>query len=347
MELRPIPRTRPPLLAANPRGAVATLALPFLVLVLGLFSFSRPAGAAGLGSGRSQTKLQPKRAAIGALARSLASRIPRGSAVYVSFAFETRKRIHYLLEKHFSDKLAASLAAAAPADKIIAPDQSAGIFLKAGVDPLDVYFILDSNLSYAQIAARETGASALVFSRLQVRKNGVRVKASAYEFSPHWKRIQNLTAWWNSPASRILSSLPQTPINDGRGAYLPEVGGIGYPVCLHCPLADGQIPYANAEAFYNSFTAGTAWEYAVLGATATKAGKIRDVNKLALVVTGMPNEPVSDPRSDQSWSPQQRKTEQAELNVIGTWRFKPAKDKQGDPVATRIMIFIPLFRLAL
>ena len=91
------------------------------------------------------------------------------------------------------------------------------------------------------------------------------------------------------------------------GVLLPGRNGVSYPECANCP--DPKFSDEGREAKYN----GTV----VLGLTVNPDGSSSDVYVIKGALFGL--------------------TRQA-IEAVKEWRFKPSKDRDGNPVAVRVQV---------
>jgi TonB family protein len=101
---------------------------------------------------------------------------------------------------------------------------------------------------------------------------------------------------------------PANPIRDpATGVYIPGVGGVGFPKCVHCPN-----PTYTDEARQRRASGNLA-----LRATITEQGNATDLVIIKPFCCGM---------------------DEASLQKIRTWKFAPANGPDGKPVPTRTTI---------
>jgi TonB family protein len=93
------------------------------------------------------------------------------------------------------------------------------------------------------------------------------------------------------------------------------MNGVGVPVCTHCPDPD-YTKKAREDKLQDSV---------LLDATVTVEGKVTDIGLLRGLGDGL---------------------DEKAIEAVKSWKFKPAKDGGGQPVAVRVPIEIR-FRLAI
>jgi len=167
----------------------------------------------------------------------------------------------------------------------------------------------------AYLAVVGTLESSGAFIYLRVR--AVRV-SDGEEIAAVGRRIPKTTE-----LEKLLSASPKDfiPLADQvpvvpplpAGVLLPGRNGVSYPECAYCP--DPKFSDEGREAKYN----GTV----VLGLTVNPNGSSSDAYVIKGALFGL--------------------TRQA-IEAVKLWRFKPAKDRDGNPVAVRIQIEVT-FRL--
>jgi hypothetical protein len=138
-------------------------------------------------------------------------------------------------------------------------------------------------------------------------------------------QIRNATQGYISK-SFVRDSNQQTPVHDGNGESVAHGGmnGIGFPECSHCP--DPRYTEEARSAKYQGSI--------VLEAVITTEGKAAYVR--AVQVTTLDKQVVGAPALDRGWV----SLEETSIDAIKQWRFKPAHDTDGKPVAVLVPIEI-------
>jgi TonB family protein len=146
-------------------------------------------------------------------------------------------------------------------------------------------------------------ANAFIWGDLEVRGDNVLVGVHAYRVKDE-KEITGLKI--SIPLTPEMKELAGKFVKDHDAAAYPEAGAKGYSfaVCAYCPVAN-----FSDEAVKNKVS-GTIMLQAVIGVD----GIPRDIKVLKALPLGL--------------------TKQA-IEAVESWRLKPAKDPNGNPVAVR------------
>ena len=254
-------------------------------------------------AGAKQAKLD----SVDALARALSAKLPRGhgEAVYVGLPSWKGQGDHYLLRKEVGGELARSLSAVDPADKVVSSPEATEILAKAGLQPLDVYIVLDT-----VYAGRLIGVPIVITTEIRREKDGMVLAVEARDPESH-KRYAKLKALVSiSPQIVALLTQPDVPIKNRAGVYVAGVGGVGEPVCVHFP----------SPQYQQRVTRAISSQPVMMGVTIGTSGKASDVVLLA--------------------DPPAAGINRTALKTVRSWRFRPARGPGGELVPVRILVEI-------
>jgi len=104
-----------------------------------------------------------------------------------------------------------------------------------------------------------------------------------------------------------ILEVPLQTLPPRDGVFKPGTGGVGYPSCVHCPS-----PSYTGEARRAKLNG-----MVVLQATITPQGEVSDIAVVKGPGFGL---------------------ERNAVEAVRNWRFKPATDQDGKPVAVRVLI---------
>ncbi|HKS81285.1 MAG TPA: energy transducer TonB [Candidatus Acidoferrales bacterium] len=170
----------------------------------------------------------------------------------------------------------------------------------------------DSRLS----EAKEAGAKLAVFGKVLLESDTVTVKTEGiradnqkhteafevhFPLTPELKELAQLPAKQGAPMGQDRNSSPRSDALSG-GA-----NGIGFPSCDYCPHAD------YSEAGKGNRVSGIVLMVALVGVD----GRARDIVVQKCLGYGL---------------------EEKAVEAVQKWRFKPATDRDGKPVAVRVPI---------
>jgi len=178
---------------------------------------------------------------------------------------------------------------------------------RAGLQPGD----LDS-LKNLERLARQLDADVLIRGWFVPSANGLSLSLSAVAFKPELRHIGN--TFNEVRSSPEIEALAGGPLENSKFAVLPRVrpnSGLSEPQCKNCPH-----PIFTKDARAAKFS-GTLF----LELTVTHTDRATDIEVLRYVGYGLEGEVI---------------------RTVQSWRFTPARDSSGQPVAVRVPVEIIL-----
>jgi len=163
------------------------------------------------------------------------------------------------------------------------------------------------NPKIANMLAELIGAEVVVKGSFAAAQNGVGITLAASEVP---NRMTLGTTTGKIPMTKQMEAILEVPLQTlppRDGVFKPGTGGVGYPSCVHCPS-----PSYTGEARRAKLNG-----MVVLQATITPQGEVSDIAVVKGPGFGLERNAVEDVRN---------------------WRFKPATDQDGKPVAVRVLI---------
>ena len=163
------------------------------------------------------------------------------------------------------------------------------------------------NPKIASMLAELIGAEVVVKGSFAAAQNGVGITLAASEVP---NRMTLGTTTGKIPMTKQMEAILEVPLQTlppRDGAFKPGTGGVGYPSCVHCPAPSYTSEARRAK--LNGFV--------VLQATITPQGEVSDIAVVKGPGFGL---------------------ERNAVEAVRNWRFKPATDQDGKPVAARVLI---------
>jgi len=163
------------------------------------------------------------------------------------------------------------------------------------------------NPKIANMLAELIGAEVVVKGSFAAAQNGVGITLAASEVP---NRMTLGTTTGKIPMTKQMEAILEVPLQTlppRDGVFKPGTGGVGYPSCVHCPS-----PSYTGEARRAKLNG-----MVVLQATITPQGEVSDIAVVKGPGFGL---------------------ERNAVEAVRNWRFKPATDQDGKPVAVRVLI---------
>ena len=163
------------------------------------------------------------------------------------------------------------------------------------------------NPKIANMLAELIGAEVVVKGSFAAAQNGVGITLAASEVP---NRMTLGTTTGKIPMTKQMEAILEVPLQTlppRDGVFKPGTGGVGYPSCVHCPS-----PSYTGEARRAKLNG-----MVVLQATITPQGEVSDMAVVKGPGFGL---------------------ERNAVEAVRNWRFKPATDQDGKPVAVRVLI---------
>ena len=163
------------------------------------------------------------------------------------------------------------------------------------------------NPKIASMLAELIGAEVVVKGSFAAAQNGVGITLAASEVP---NRMTLGTTSGKIPMTKQMEAILEVPLQTlppRDGVFKPGTGGVGYPSCVHCPS-----PSYTGEARRAKLNG-----MVVLQATITPQGEVSDMAVVKGPGFGL---------------------ERNAVEAVRNWRFKPATDQDGKPVAVRVLI---------
>lgn len=178
---------------------------------------------------------------------------------------------------------------------------------RAGLQPGD-----SDSLKNLERLARQLDADVLIRGWFVPSANGLSLSLSAVAFKPEVHHIGN--TFNEVRSSPEIEALAGGPLEDSKIALLPKArpgSGLSFPQCSYCPN-----PIFTRDARDAKFSGTLSLEL-----TVTPKGRATDIEVLRYVGYGLEREVI---------------------RTVQSWRFTPARDSSGHPVAVRVPVEIIL-----